>query len=316
MPPGGGGSATAAPRWRRRRVAALLFAGALLLIAVALGSRSSPAGPIPVPSTFPAWQTAFEAVVGILAGAVAALCIAVLVSGAAGRPKRRRGPTEPDWVVAPPPTPWWFKVILVLLPSVILGGMIAWIVWTILHRRPLVLGKAPVVPVFSGHPGVAPRAVAAGAAATGVPTLLWIGVVLGALLVAAAALVLIVRTKPRAEAAANGVPDEPPAAVVAAALDALGAETDPRRAVIAAYATMERLLARAGSPRRAADAPTEHLARSLVLLGASQEAARRLTDLFQKARFSHHAIDEPVRQAAFEALSQVRHDLEPKGGRR
>ena len=79
---------------------------------------------------------------------------------------------------------------------------------------------------------------------------------------------------------------------------------------------LERLLARAGSPRRAADAPTEHLARSLVLLGASQEAARRLTDLFQKARFSHHAIDEPVRQAAFEALSQVRHDLEPKGGRR
>ena len=62
---------------------------------------------------------------------------------------------------------------------------------------------------------------------------------------------------------------------------------------------------------RLADAPTEHLERSLVLLGAGRSAARRLVELFQRARFSLQEIDEPVRQAALDALAAVRRDLEP-----
>ena len=79
--------------------------------------------------------------------------------------------------------------------------------------------------------------------------------------------------------------------------------------MIAAYATMERLLAGAGSPRRPADAPTEHLERSLLLLGSGRASARRLTELFERARFSNQVIDEQVRRSAFEALAAVRRDL-------
>src|SRR5262245_12634583 len=42
-------------------------------------------------------------------------------------------------------------------------------------------------------------------------------------------------------------------------LDDLRAETDPRRAVIAAYARMERALGAYGLPRRASEAPDEYL---------------------------------------------------------
>ena len=44
-------------------------------------------------------------------------------------------------------------------------------------------------------------------------------------------------------------------------LDDLRAETDPRRAVIAAYARMERALAAYGLPRRPSEAPDEYLQR-------------------------------------------------------
>ena len=42
-------------------------------------------------------------------------------------------------------------------------------------------------------------------------------------------------------------------------IDDLRAEADPRRAVIAAYARMERALAAAGLPRSPAEAPDEYL---------------------------------------------------------
>jgi len=315
MSPGAGGTQPGAPAWRRLRVGALLVVAALLLIAVAVGSRSSVAGPIPVPSTVSAWQAAFEALVGVLGGGIAALSAVVLVAIAFRRPGRRRGPAEP-WVFEPPPIPWWVKLVLGLLPVVIMGGLIAWLLWSILHSPRQVAGRTVGPAALSGGSGSALPGAAARAATTGVPMVLWVGVLVGtAVVVATVALLLILRARSGTIPAAEGVNDEGPSpmAAVDAAADALEAEPDPRRAVIAAYATMERLLTHAGSPRREADAPTEHLTRSLVLLGASGEAARRLTDLFERARFSIHVIDEPVRQAAFEALAAVRRDLAPAG---
>jgi hypothetical protein len=294
----------------------VLVVVSLLLVAVAVGSRGSVAGPIPVPSTVSAWAAAFQALVGVLGGAVAAVCVAVLVAVARRRPRRRRGPAEPGWVLEPPAVPWWFKLILVLLPVVILGGMIAWIFWSLLHGPGLVPGRLLVPAGLSGGSASALPAAAVGTATTGAPLALWIGVVAGIAVVAATvALLFVLRARSEPAPEAEGVNEERPASVAAvdAALDALEGEPDPRRAVIAAYAAMERLLTSAGSPRREADAPGEHLARSLVLLGASREAARRLTDLFERARFSIHVIDEPVRQAAFEALAAVRRDLAPAG---
>jgi hypothetical protein len=99
------------------------------------------------------------------------------------------------------------------------------------------------------------------------------------------------------------------AAAVDASLDDLRAEPDPRRAVIAAYARLERVLAAHRLPRRPAEAPLEYLARMLDDLAVSPEAARRLTNLFERAKFSQHAVAAEMKEEAISALETVRDDL-------
>lgn len=104
-----------------------------------------------------------------------------------------------------------------------------------------------------------------------------------------------------------------PAAVLAAALEQtiadLRAEPDPRRAVIGAYAQMERALAGVGLERAHSEAPREYLERVLPEVGASADSVTRLTSLFERAKFSPHAIDETMKEAAISALEALRDDL-------
>jgi hypothetical protein len=95
-------------------------------------------------------------------------------------------------------------------------------------------------------------------------------------------------------------------------LDDLYANKDPRAAIIAAYARMERLFASSGLPRRPHEAPLEYLGRALGELRASGAALGRLTGLFQRAKFSAHDVDELMRSEAIEALTQVRDELRAK----
>jgi hypothetical protein len=93
------------------------------------------------------------------------------------------------------------------------------------------------------------------------------------------------------------------------AIDDVQAESDPRRAVIKAYARMEQILAAYGLPRAAAEAPFEYLARTLGLLHASAASVERLTDLFERAKFSLHEIGPELREEAILALTAVRDEL-------
>jgi hypothetical protein len=92
-------------------------------------------------------------------------------------------------------------------------------------------------------------------------------------------------------------------------LDDLRAEPDPRKAVIAAYAQMEHALARAGLPREPAEAPREYLERVLPEIGAGADSVERLTALFERAKFSPHAIDEAMKEEAIAALESLRDEL-------
>ena len=92
-------------------------------------------------------------------------------------------------------------------------------------------------------------------------------------------------------------------------LDDLRAEPDPRRAVIAAYARLERVLASYGLPRNTSEAPLEYLTRMLSSLSVSPPAARRLTNLFERAKFSQHAVGAEMKEHAIGALETVRDDL-------
>ena len=92
-------------------------------------------------------------------------------------------------------------------------------------------------------------------------------------------------------------------------LDDLRAEPDPRRAVIAAYARLERVLAAHGLPRKPAEAPLEYLGRMLAELSVSDRAAGALTELFERAKFSQHAVGAEMKDEAIDALQTVRDDL-------
>ena len=92
-------------------------------------------------------------------------------------------------------------------------------------------------------------------------------------------------------------------------LDDLRAERDPRRAVIAAYARLERAVGAYGLPRRPAEAPLEYLARMLVELSVSRPAVRRLTLLFERAKFSQHEVGLEMKEQAIAALQQVQDEL-------
>jgi uncharacterized membrane protein YidH (DUF202 family) len=104
-------------------------------------------------------------------------------------------------------------------------------------------------------------------------------------------------------------PREALADVLGETLDDLRAEQDPRRAVIAAYARMERALAAAGLPRTPAEAPEEYLDRALQAVELSPRAAGRLTALFAWARFSVHDVRPEMKDEAIETLEQVQCEL-------
>jgi hypothetical protein len=92
-------------------------------------------------------------------------------------------------------------------------------------------------------------------------------------------------------------------------LDDLRRERDPRRAVIAAYARMERVLGAHGIPRRRFEAPNEYLARVLADLTRRSRAAERLTELFERARFSTHEIPPELKEDAIAAVEALQAEL-------
>ena len=92
-------------------------------------------------------------------------------------------------------------------------------------------------------------------------------------------------------------------------LDDLRAEPDVRVAIVRAYARMERVLERSGVPRDGAETPLEYVARVLLELDVRPEPVHALTELFERARFSAHALEADAKAAAIAALEGVRDDL-------
>jgi hypothetical protein len=99
------------------------------------------------------------------------------------------------------------------------------------------------------------------------------------------------------------------AALVDESIDDLRSESDPRRAVIAAYARMERGLGKAGLARKPFEAPLEYLRRVLLDSQAGAQPVGRLTELFERAKFSRHDVGADAKDEAIECLLAIRGDL-------
>jgi hypothetical protein len=277
--PGGG-----APRAGRAALAALAACG--LLAVVAVGSQR---GPLGAGGGHPRFPLELVETLALLAGlaAMVSLALVVLVLRAGSRPRTprsRRG-----------------ESILVLLLPVLLV-LAGWLFRGTLHRfgqraGPTTTLALPALPGGGEPPVVSTRY-------AWVPVVV-VGVLVAGLLAAMVAQALAERRRRVAGQARR----ERLAELVDDTLDDVMAEPDPRRAVIAAWARMERGLAATGLPRRAAEAPFEYVARVLGEASVRPAAVQRLTDLFERAKFSRHTVDRAMRDDAVEALLAVREEL-------
>ena len=226
-------------------------------------------------------------------------------------PGRRRSRTdEPQLVREPLQVHWIWKLLASSLPFVLGAVLVA----------AAVLGastvtRPPRLESVGARGGALEHQVAAPSRGSGfvVPSWLpWtvVGIVVVAIAVGAV-LLIRGRERPADEASERTTAQE----AVQSAIGALDAVTDPRSAVIAAYAAMVRTLAAHGVARPPAEAPREYLRRVLVANRATEHEARTLTGLFEEARFSTHPIPEQVRELALSALSSLRSRLQAGGAR-
>jgi hypothetical protein len=247
-------------------------------------------------------QTAAGASGAVLAIALSAAeglaVIAFVIVVASARPQRQ--PKDEDeeerWR---PKIPWWAKAAGLLLAVAALVTPFA--VLLTRKRRP------PVTRPLAGAPGIAPAHAAAPAASSVWPLIT--GMVIA--IAIAAALTLLGRRKRPARAQ----PDNRTRLArlldsLAAASAALSAGGEPRAAIIACYAAMERGFAAAGSGPAAADTPAEVLTRATRAGLVRPEPAETLTGLFRQARYSTYPMTSADSRVAADALTEMRTDLD------
>jgi hypothetical protein len=262
-------------------VGALIVAGAAAHRPLAGGGAAPP---------IPAWPLLMVVGVGLVAA------VAICASALWPPPRRARGlEREPMLPVRAGPLT---VAIALLVPLAVVGLLVASGAQQRPRQTPSLPGLQETRPVRAVNDANG-RDGADGAAA------LAAGVAVGLL---GLAVVLALGRRGRTA----GLPDHARLAVAAAAQEALAAlaiPSDPRQAVLVAYARMESALADAGLQRRSSEAPREYLRRVSERLRISSRPIADLTGLFEHARFSTHAIDDSMRRAAVAALEHVAHDL-------
>jgi hypothetical protein len=202
-----------------------------------------------------------------------------------------------------PTTPWWLRLAAFAAFLLVLRVAVS---SDALRRRLGELSQRFVRPhpVVTRPPGASGAVHHVTSRPLGVALTILIALIL--LLVVAGIAFLLVRVK------GELVPptlDDPLAQSLDAGIDDLRRIADPRRAVIACYARMERLMSSLGIPRLASDTPTEFLARVLQRRSVSREGVSMLTTLFERAKFSPHQVDQKMREDALVALERVRAEL-------
>jgi hypothetical protein len=210
----------------------------------------------------------------------------------------RRGAIE-----RPQKAPLWSRFVAFAALLLILRFAIS---SDLLRKRLGELSQRLARPTPSATASLSPRAV--GPHATSRPLGIALTVLLALILALVIAGIVFLLARLKGEVAPV-TPADPLEGLLEAGIDDLLRIADPRRAVIACYARMERLMSSSGIPRLPSDTPTEFLARVLQRRSVSVESASRLTALFERAKFSPHRVDERMRADALAALEQVRDEM-------
>jgi hypothetical protein len=233
----------------------------------------------------------------VLSAAEGLAVIAFIVVLASARPQRP--PNDDDEELWRPNIPWWAKAAGVLLALAALVTPFA----VLLTRKPRQLGPRP--------PVAGPPKVSLGHAATSSGSNVW-PLIIG--MVIAIAVVVALTLPARRKRSARAQPQDRTRlaallASLAAGSEALSAGGEPRAAIIACYAAMERGFAAAGSAPAVADTPAEVLARATRAGLIRPGPAQTLTGLFRRARYSTHPMTSADSRVAADALTQMRSDL-------
>jgi hypothetical protein len=249
-------------------------------------------------------QTAAGASGTVLAIALSAAevlaVIAFIVVLASARPQRQPNDEDEDdeepWR---PNIPWWAKAAGVLLAVAALVTPFA----VLFTRKPRQLGPRPLA--------AGPPEVSLGHAATSSGSPVWpliTGMVIAIAIVVALTL-LGRRKRPARAESKHRTRLATLLASLAAGSDALSAGGEPRAAIIACYAAMERGFAAAGFAPAVADTPAEVLVRATRAGLVRPQPAETLTGLFRRARYSTHPMTSTDSRVAAAALTQMRSDL-------
>ncbi|HYW23165.1 MAG TPA: DUF4129 domain-containing protein [Terriglobales bacterium] len=278
-------------RWAGGTLLAVV-AVALLIPVVALASRPEDAGGIALHSADPA--RLLLDVASYLFAVFVVLSLIIIIWALWPRPNEE----------LPALPPRQRRVLSTVLTAILLVAIAIWLRSTgrLGPRQNLTLGGgAGGLPPGSlpGHGGGAP------------PGFDWLaaGIVVG--LLVAGAVVTWWFLRPRRPAAALSLARLQ--AVLDDAIDDVLGEADPRRAVIAAWSRLERVLAGHGVPRHDSEAPFEYAARAGeeldAELGVEGGWLEQLAGLFEWARFSTHDVTPGMREEALAGLVAVRDGL-------
>jgi hypothetical protein len=278
-----------------------LSAAAGLIAVVAFASRSALSAAAPLPIDFKPAFTAIRVIayVGLVIGTLA-LPLAFAMSRA--RARRDRAARAALGQRQLQPVPWWVRIVGLAVMAAMVAFQIAVVLAFIADLRRSAQGGSGGGRGTGGviDPGTL------GAASDDLTALtIALVIVLGL-----GVLIVVMALRWRVLDAPTGVDGRDRRTAVARAvelsLDALRSEPDPRRAVIAAYAAMERSLSAAGFARHRSEAPLEYLRRVIAAPTTVGEEVRTLTLLFQHAKFSQHAVEEAMRSRAIDALAGIR----------
>lgn len=225
--------------------------------------------------------------------------IAFIVVLASARPQRqpRSDDEEEPWR---PAIPWWAKASGVLLAVAALVTPFA----VLFTRKPRSLSSRPLP---AGPPKITPGHAVTASASQAWPLITGMAI---AILVVVALAVLSRRRRPARTASGRQRRAATLLASLTAGSDALGAGGEPRAAIIACYAAMERGFAAAGSAPALADTPAEVLVRATRAGLVRPGPAETLTGLFRRARYSTNPMTGADSLLAADALSDMRSDLD------
>ena len=283
---------------------AVIATGLLLVLAATVG-------PLPAPASDPGAKVMIrlpDAVQVVVLGLLA-LSTIILFSL-----QRRRRPTEETLASSPAAQrlPLWAAALVSLL-LVVLAWYLVWRYWSGPDGQ-------PIEKAFAAIAGLLDLLTLPQKPPTSIPSLeLAIAALLLLFALAVFAVMVLVAMADRLEkwwTQREGA-DRPPAVPDPLALIQadLRAEPDARVAIVRAYGRFERALAAARAPRAAWQTPAEFMRTTLARLPVPAAPVRRLTALFEVARFSTHPLGAEARDAACDSLDEIGTALEEDAAR-